>query len=155
MNYAHYFERESYERTNEQRLLKHPLLQNDVPPELHVGIHAGHHKSKVDPLEQAICYSQMYSGMTNLSHCRAYHRPNMQLFEFENSNVVNDFKTWCWKKICHICTKMIKESYNVFVHLYQANRISLDTNKLEVIENFVKDNFQIKCSTITYFFFFF
>ena len=82
MSYAYYFERERYDWHidtmrdnltiyNEQRLPQHPLLQNDVSPELHVAIHAGHHKSKVDPLEQAICYSQIYLGMANLSHCRA------------------------------------------------------------------------------------
>ena len=136
---------------NEQRLPKHPLLQNDVSPELHVAIHAGYHKSKVDPLERAICYSQIYLGMTNLSHCRAYHLPNMQLFEFQNSPVENHFETWCVKKTRHIlCTQMIRERYNVFVHLYKTNRISLETNKLEIIEKFEKDNFQIKCSTITY-----
>ena len=161
MSYAYYFERERYywhidtmrdnlTIYNEQRLPHHPLLQKDVSPELHVAIHAGYQKSKVDPLEQAICYSQIYLGMTNLSHCRAYHLPNMQLFEFENSNVVNHFETWCGKKIRHICTKMIRERYNIFVHLYKTNRIFLDTNKLEVIEKFTKDNFQIKCSTITY-----
>ena len=162
MSYAYYFEKERYawhidigidilRKYNEQRLPKHPLLQNDVSPELHVSIHAGYYKSKVDPLERAICYSQMYLGMTNLSHCRAYHRPNMQLFEFQNSPVLNNFETWCGKKTRHIlCTQMIRERYNVFVHLYKTNRISLETIRLEVIEKFVKFNFNMNCSTITY-----
>ena len=161
ISYAYYFERERYDwhidtrrdnisKYNEQRLPKHPLLKKDVSPELHVAIHAGYYQSKVDQLEKAICYCQMYLGMTNLPHCRAYHLPNMQLFEFHTSPLQNHFESWCEKKTLHICTKMIRERYNVFVHLYKTNRTSVDTNKLEVIEKFVKDNFQIKCSTFTY-----
>ena len=161
-SYAYYFERERYDWHidtrrdnisiyNEQRLPKHPLQKNDVSPELHVAIHRAYYNSKVDPLEKAICYSQMYLGMTSLSHCRAYHLPNMQLFEFHTSPVQNHFETWCGNKSRHIlCTKMIRERYNVFVHLYKTNQISLDTNKLEAIEKFVKENFQTVCSTITY-----
>ena len=162
MSYAYYFERERYDwhidtgtdilsKYNKQRLPKHPLLQNDVSPELHVSIHAPYHKSKVDPLERAICYSQMYFGMTNLTHCRAYHLPNMQLFEFQTTPVENHLETWCGNKTRYIlCAKMIKERYNIFVHLYKTNRSSLQTNKLEVIEKFVKENYQTVCSTITY-----
>ena len=57
MSYAYYFERERYDwhidirrdigKYKEQRLPKHPLLKNDVSPELHVSIHAAGYKSIV------------------------------------------------------------------------------------------------------------
>ena len=162
MSYAYYFEKERYEwhidtgkdslsTYNKQHLPKHPLLKIDVSPELHVAIHAAYYVSKVNPLEKVICYSQMYLGMTNLSHCRSHHLPNMILFEFHNSPLENHFESWCGGKSGHIlCTKMIRERYNVFVHLYKTNRISIKTNHLEVIEKFAKEEYQAVCPTITY-----
>lgn len=121
MSYAYYFERDLYEwhidtgslslkEYNKKRLPKlPPLLPQDVISEPHVTIHARYFLSKGDPLEQAICYTQINIGMNNIPHCNVFrNKPNFMLFEFQRRPSIDHLNTWCHGNKNQTCVMLLR-----------------------------------------------
>lgn len=162
LSYAYYYERFRYEwhidigtkmalhQYNEWRLPKYPLLPSDVKPELHSSVHAAYYKSKVDPLERAICYTQIHLGMTVVKHCADFfNKTNTQLFEFQTDPVLNHLDTWCKPPNDKVCDRLVTERYKMFADSRPAG-LTLDTSKIKVIENSLLENYNRTCTNIRY-----
>ena len=159
LSYAFYFEKELYDwhiDINPETLssynakvipLGYELLKDDTTPELHTSVHSGRHNTdKIQPLEQAICYSQIALGMTNIPHCdRFRNETHLKLFEFE-TKCQSHVMTWCepGPKREH-CKELIDDRYKRWVDYYNKTGTKLDTSYLNVIQNYAKKTFGITC----------
>ena len=150
-SYAFYFEKHRYDfhidieyntlpSYNKMLPYGHHLLESDITPELHIALHIGHYtnKANVTPLEQAICYSQIALGMTNILHCYQFRNTtNLLLFVFQKK--YRHLKTWCRRgRKRGQCEKLIVERYKKRVKHYQEAGLQYDTTYLNVIQSVAK-----------------
>ena len=125
----------------------------DVQPELHTSVHVAYYNSLIDPLQQAICHTQINIGMTNLKHCGAFvGKVNTQLYEFCKMKNLKETHLDSWMKgdTETLSKKLIKERYSVVKQLYRKGLLVFDVNRLKIVERFGKLNFNITCPIIKY-----
>lgn len=159
MSYAYYFERELYDwhidigleslqDYNKKALPKHHFLnESDISPELHTTIHTRYYKSTIHPLQQAICYTHIHLGRTDLPECQVFkNRPNWQLFEFQSQ--ATHIETWCRGNNKLSCISMINERYKMFTESYRKKKMTLEIENLNKIENFAATGYQINCARV-------
>ena len=161
-SYAYYFEKdlydwhldirhESLESYNKKMLPpKYPLLASDITPELHVTIHSKYYTPDIRPIEQAICYSQIYLGMRNIPHCDLFrNNTNLQLFMFQYGK--SHLFSWCepGPKREH-CKKLIDDRYKNWAKRYHKSKLQYNTSYIKVIDEFANKQYGINCYNFEY-----
>ena len=154
LSYAYFFERQDYDwhihlgtktlsSYNAQMfpppLSQHALNESDITRELHFTVHSKYYQSDVYPLEQAICYTQIVLGMTNIAHCdRFRNKTNLQLFQFHyirgERHTYDPENTWCKpgpKR--QLCKELIDERYKSWVNVYGKTYPRCNTSYLKII----------------------
>jgi len=160
MNYAYHFENERYEwhfdldgmtldAYNKDRKTFFPVLPMDIVIEPHVSVHSGYYKQATSTHEQAICYTEIYLGKTDLAaHCEVFRNTkNSQPYEFCNTVKQGHLDTW-WKYSQPECIQRMEYYYGIFVNKVRSSIRSFDTSIIRRVEDIAKKDHGVVCSPI-------
>ena len=160
MNYAYHFENERYEwhfdlagvalnAYNLDRKTFLPVRAEDTGIQPHVTVHSGYYKQATSIHEQAICYTELYLGKTDLApHCEVFRNSsNSQLYEFCNTVRQGHLDTW-WKHSRTESVQRMDHYYGLFIHKTRRSIRSFDTSVIRLVEEIAKKDHGVVCSPI-------